>query len=370
MTLENTQVPYREQAASPIRPSVRPLSLTAAIFVGLVMLLMFAFVLSLAVGSVNIPVGQIATVLTGGTAENAAHANIVYKFRLPKALTAVMAGASLGVSGLLMQTMFRNPIAGPYVLGVSAGASLGVALVVLSVGTAGGTLLAGLGWTGDVALAGSAALGAGVTLGVVLLAARHVRSSTTLLILGLMFGYVTNAVVSMLLHFAVAERIQAYVNWTFGSFSAVTLTQLSIVGPVVAAGLLLAFALSKSLNALLLGERYARSLGVPLHRLRAGIVVSTALLAGVVTAFCGPIGFIGIAVPHLCRILLRTSDHRLLLPACVLVGGTVALVAAIIAEVPGSSVILPLNAVLAALGAPVVIWIVLGQRSLRDSFAT
>lgn len=326
------------------------------------------FLLSLALGSVDIPLDQILTVLSGGEADKASWTNIVLKFRLPKALTAIFAGMALGVSGLLMQTFFRNPLAGPFVLGVSSGASLGVAFIVLSTGTVGGTLIAGLGLSGDLLLALAAGVGAGVTMGLVLLVSVRVRSSMTLLILGLMFGYLVSALVSLLLYFAVPERIQAYVNWTFGSFGGVTWEQMPILASVVIVGLLIAGVLTKSLNALLLGENYARSLGLDMMTTRVGIVTATALLAGVVTAFCGPIGFIGIAVPHLCRSLFNTSDHRLLIPATILMGAIVALIAAIIAEVPGNNLVLPLNAVTALLGAPVVIGVILRQRNLGKSF--
>jgi iron complex transport system permease protein len=332
--------------------------------------LLSVFLLSLAVGSVDIPLDQIVTVLLGGEADRTAWTNIVLKFRLPKALTAMLAGMALGVSGLMMQTFFRNPLAGPFVLGVSSGASLGVAVVVLSTGTVGGMLMAGLGLSGDLLLAVAAGLGAGLTMVLVLLVSVRIHSSMTLLILGLMFGYLVSALVSLLLYFAVPERIQAYINWTFGTFGGVTWDQLPILAGIVFIGLMLAFLLTKSLNALLLGENYARSLGMNVFVARIGIVSSTALLAGVVTAFCGPIGFIGIAVPHLCRSLFNTSDHRLLVPGTILMGAIVALVASLIAEVPGNNIVLPLNAVTALIGAPIVIAVILRQRNIGKSFAS
>ena len=325
------------------------LSLLAALLLALLLL-------SLALGSAAIPLEQIAAVLLGGEAERAAWTNIVLKFRLPKTLTAMAAGMALGVSGLMMQTFFRNPLAGPYVLGVSSGASLGIALVVLS---SGGGLLAGLGFAGDLLLSAAAGLGAALSMGLVLLVAARVQNSTTLLILGLMFGYLVSALVSLLLYFAIPEQIQAYINWTFGSFGSVTRRQLPLLLGIVAGGLALALALTKHLNALLLGEKYARSLGINLTWARLGVVLATALLAGAVTAFCGPIAFIGIAVPHLCRGLLKSSDHRLLVPGTLLCGAIVALCAALIAEVPGDSLVLPLNAITALLGAPVVAVVIL-----------
>ena len=246
-------------------------------------------------------------------------------------------------------------------LGVSSGASLGVALVVLLTGATGSALLAGLGLAGDLLLTTAAGIGAAATMCLVLLVAMRVHESVTLLVLGLMFGYLVAAMVSLLLYFALPERIQAYIRWTFGSFSGVTSSQLPVLGIFVLAGLLLSAGQVKSLNALLLGEEYARSLGVNLMRTRIGIVLATALLVSAVTAFCGPIAFIGIAVPHLCRGLLASADHRLLLPGVCLAGACVALCAALIAELPGNNLALPLNVVTALMGAPVVMLVILRQ---------
>jgi iron complex transport system permease protein len=344
------------------------LGLRPALLIMLLVALLGIFTVSLMVGSVRIPFDQIVTVLLGGEAERTSWTNIVLKFRLPKAITAALAGAALGVSGLMMQTFFRNPLAGPFVLGISSGASLGVALVVLSTGSVGLTLLAGVGLTGDLLLAGAAALGASATLLVIVAVANRVQSSMTLLILGLMLGYLVSAVVSLLLYFSIPERIQAYISWTFGSFSGVTWEQMPILAVGVVIGLLLALSLTKSLNALLLGEGYARSLGMNVRRTRLAVVIATALLAGTVTAFCGPIGFIGIAVPHLCRSLFNTSDHRMLVPGTILMGAIVALAASLLAEVPGANLVLPLNAITAMIGAPVVIGVILRQRNLQRSF--
>ena len=331
--------------------------------------LLTLFLISLAVGSVSIPLADIVQVLLGGEASKASWTTIVLHFRLPKAVTAVLAGAALGISGLMMQTFFRNPLAGPYVLGISSGASLGVALVVLSVGSVGGTLLAGVSVLGDLGLAAAAMLGAALVMALVLLVARAVNSSMTLLVLGVMIGFLTSALVSLLMFFSIPEQIQAFVNWTFGSFSAVTWTELRIMAPAVIVGLLLAISQTKALNALLLGTAYARSLGVNVRQARLWLLLATAILAGVVTAFAGPIGFIGIAVPHLCRSLFGTSDQRVLVPGTLIVGAIVALIAAIIAEVPGSNLVLPLNAVTAVIGAPVVISVILRRRNLDRSFA-
>ncbi len=341
---------------------------------GLALVALAAFMLSLAVGSVRIPLDEIVSVLLGGEASKQAWATIVLKFRLPKALTAMLAGAALSVSGLQMQTLFRNPLAGPFVLGISSGASLGVALTVLLAGVAvglggGTTLLAGISLAGDASLALSAIAGSGLVLLLVMSVARRVQSGMTLLILGLMFGYTTSALVSVLIYFSVVERIQAYISWTFGSFGGVTWRQLQVMAPAIVLGLAGGHLLMKPLNALLLGETYALSLGLNVRRVRLAIIGTSAVLAGVVTAFCGPIGFLGIAVPHLCRSLLHTSDHRLLLPAVSFMGATLALGADIVAGLPGSQLTLPLNAVTALLGAPVVIWVILRQRNLRQAFA-
>ena len=340
----------------------------ALLLIALLAALIGVFLLSLAIGSVSIPLADIIRVLLGGSASRNSWTSIVLKFRLPKALTAALAGAALGVSGLQMQTLFRNPLADPFVLGISSGASLGVALVVLSVGSVGMVLLAGIGLLGDLSLVVAASLGSALVLGLVLLVARRVTNSVTLLILGLMFGYGVGAVVSLLLYFSIAERIQAYINWTFGSFGAVTWSQMIVFAPAILIGLVIAFLLSKPLNALLLGETYARSMGMNVAAGRRWIIVSTALLAGTVTAFCGPIGFLGIAVPHICRSLFDTSDHRILIPATILAGALVALVADLIAQVPGSQTVLPLNAITALIGAPVVIWIILRGRALKATF--
>jgi iron complex transport system permease protein len=347
------------------RPGVRRAALIA-LFVAL----LGAFLLSLAVGSINIPLAEIVKILLGGEALRPTWETIVLNFRLPKALTAILAGGALAVGGLQMQTLFRNPLADPFVLGISSGASLGVALVVLSIGATGATLLAGVGFLGDFGLAIAACLGAALVLALVLAVARRVEGVMTLLILGLMFGYATGALVSLLMYFSIAERIQAYINWTFGSFGGVTWSQMPIFAAAIALGLTIAGLLVKPLNALLLGEAYARSMGLNIRRARLWIIASTALLAGGVTAFCGPIGFLGFTVPHLCRSLLGTSDHRVLIPAAAMLGGTVALLADLIAQVPGSQIVLPLNAVTALLGAPVVVWVILRRRNLRAAFAS
>lgn len=349
-----------ETAALPTWPR---LGIRRVVVVALLLALVGCFLLSLTLGSVKIPLADILTILAGGEPARATWTTIVWQFRLPKAVTAVLAGAALAVSGLQMQTLFRNPLAGPFVLGINAGASLGVALVVLAVGATGSTLLAGLGIPTDFTIVTAATLGAALVMGLVLAFARRVETMT-LLILGLMFSYAVSAVVSILLYFSLPERIQAYLSWTFGSFGGVTWSQMRVMLPAVMVGLLIGWLLAKSLNALLLGENYAQTMGVDTQRTRWWVVLSTAVLAGTVTAFCGPIVFLGVAVPHLARSLLGTSDHRVLVPACLLLGAIIALIADLIAQLPGSQLVLPLNAVMALMGVPVVMWVILRRNSV------
>ena len=323
---------------------------------GLVLLslaLLITFFASLALGSVTIPPAEVVHVLLGGAASKPAWQEIILNFRLPRTLTAMAAGSALALSGLQLQALFRNPLAGPSVLGINAGASLGAALVVLTVGRAG--------WLGQLGVVGAASGGAAISMCLVLLMARQVRSSLALLIFGLMLGYVTTALVTILLHFSRLEQTLAYLSWTFGSFSGVTWQQLPILLSLVLAGLLLAQIFCKPLNLLLLGEEQAISLGLSITAVRGYLIVSASLLAGSITAFCGPIAFLGVAVPHLGRSLFRTQDHRLLVPVVALLGALLALVANSIAQVPGSQTVLPLNAVMALLGAPVLIWLMLKQ---------
>jgi iron complex transport system permease protein len=366
MTNLNLEMPYQSKQTT--LPSLNlgirwwPILVMALALIG-------AFLLVVTLGSVNIPLEDVLRVILGGEASKASWTTIIVHFRLPKAITAILAGAGLGLAGLMMQSFFRNPLAEPFVLGVSSGASLGVALVVLAAGTVGGVVLAGLGFLGDLAMASAAGIGAALALLIVLLAARALRSTMTLLIMGMMLSYFTSAFVSLLMYFAIPERIQAYINWTFGSFGGTTWSQLAIFAPMICLGIISTLGLSKTLNALLLGEEYARSMGLNINQARWAILGTTALLAGAVTAFCGPIGFIGTAVPHICRAILGTSDHRSLVPATIFMGGIIALVAALIAEWPFSAIVLPLNAVTSLLGVPVVIWVLLRRQAANRVFS-
>lgn len=333
------------------------------ILISLISSLIFVFLLDLAFGSVHIPIQQVITILLRGESQKATWTTIIFKFRLPKALTATLAGAALSVSGLQMQTLFKNPLAGPFVLGISSGASLGVALVVLAANTTGmGTLLINLGIMGDLSLIIAACLGAALVLGMVLLISHRIPDSMTLLILGLLFGYATNAIVSILLHFSENNQIQSYLQWTFGSFGGVTWRQMIILSPVILLGLIIALLLSKPLNVMLLGESQSQSLGLAIQQTRFWIILSASILAGAITAFCGPIGFLGVVVPHLCRNLFKTVDHKILIPVVAVMGAILALFADLISQLPGSQTVLPLNSVTALIGTPVVIWVILHRR--------
>lgn len=317
------------------------------------------FLASLALGSVSIPPSEVITILLGGEPSKAAWQAIVLQFRLPRAIAAMAAGSALAISGVQLQALFRNPLAGPSILGINAGASLGVALVVLT----GVSTTAG--WLGQFSLVAAASLGAAATTGLVLLVAQRMRSSLALLIFGLMLGYTTNALVTILLHFSQVDQTLAYLSWTFGSFAGVTWQQIPLLLPIIVLGLGLAYLACKPLNLLLLGEEQALSLGLSIKLMRLYLIVSSSLLAGTVTAFCGPIAFLGVAVPHLGRALFRTLDHQVVVPASILLGALLALVANGIAQLPGSQVILPLNAVTALIGAPVLIWLMLRGNPVR-----
>ena len=338
---------------------VRPL-----VFAGLGVLLTALFILTLAIGSVPIPPADVVGVLLGGSAADESWITIIRQVRLPRAVTALLAGAGLGVGGLQMQTLFRNPLADPFILGISSGASLGVAVVVLLIGTAGTSLVDGLGVLGNAGVAGAAAAGAAAVTVLVLLVSRRVASPATVLIIGLMAGYATSAVVSVLLYSGLGrvERIRAYISWGFGSFSGTTWSELRVLALAAVIGLAIAVATTKPMNALLLGDRYAASMGLSVARSRLLIVVGASVLAGTITAFCGPIAFIGVAAPHMTRGLLRSSDHRLLVPGVVLLGATIALLAGLVAQLPGTDATLPLNAVTSLIGAPVVVLILLRMR--------
>lgn len=322
--------------------------------------LVLAFILDIWLGSVHIPVKDILQTLMGKAPEPTWD-KIIWFFRMPKATTAIIAGGSLAVSGLLMQSFFRNPLAGPFVLGISSGASLGVALLVMA-GVSGFFLVNTLG------IVVAASVGAGVAFSMVLMASIRIKDSATLLIIGLMVGSIAGAIVGTLQYFTSARQLQAFTIWTFGSLSNVNADDLPILLIVSGLGLMVAFLLFKPMNAILLGENYAQSLGVNINRLRNGILLVTSLLAGVITAYCGPIAFVGIAVPHLTRAVFSTSDHKKLIPSVFMTGSLVLLLCDVIAQLPGSEHVLPINVVTSILGAPTVIWVILKRRNLGTSF--
>ena len=320
---------------------------TSLLFILLTLLTFLLFSLDMAVGTVNIPLREVWSALTGGDCAPAVE-KIVLHIRLVKAVVALMAGAALSVSGLQMQTLFRNPLAGPYVLGISSGASLGVALVVL----------AGIG--SSVGIAGAAWAGAAAVLLVIAAVGHRIRDIMVILILGMMFSSGVGAVVQILQYLSKEEALKAFVVWTMGSLGDVTMQQLLVLVPSVAVGLLLSVLAIKPLNLLLFGEEYAVTMGLDVRRSRRLIFLSTTLLAGTVTAFCGPVGFIGLAMPHVTRMLFRDSDHRVLLPGTILTGASVLLLCDLVSKL----FTLPINAITALLGIPIVVWVVVRNKSI------
>ena len=320
------------------------------------------FILNLLLGSVSIPVDNIIDILLGRDNDNLIWRNIILKSRLPQSLTAMMAGAGLAVSGLLMQTVFRNPLAGPSVLGISSGASLGVACVVLLSGSIGGVALSKLGVIGEVTIALSAIIGSLLIMALIAFVAQKVRGNVTLLIMGVMIGYIANAIIGVLKFFSAEEDIRAYVIWGLGSFSRVSGGQTSVFILLMLVLLPLSFFLIKSLNLLLLGDSYAQNLGLNIKRARLLVIGCSGVLVAVVTAYCGPIVFLGLAVPHICRGLFHTSNHAVILPASLLGGASLALLCNLIARMPGFEGALPVNSVTALVGAPVVMWVLFKRR--------
>jgi iron complex transport system permease protein len=336
----------------------------------LAVLTVILFGLDIMLGSVRIPFYEVLKIVTGQKTDQTAWVFIVEKIRIPKAVTAVLVGCGLSVSGLQMQTLFRNPLAGPAELGITAGASLGVAAVMLAGGSSASMYAIGqLGVTGSWLIILMASLGSAAVLVCILLIAGRVRDHVILLIVGVMIGTITLSVVSIWQYLSRPEQLQAFIMWTFGSLGGVTQDHLYVLATVVLVGLLLAFISSKSLNALLLGENYARSMGLTIGSTRLIIMASTSLLTGSITAFCGPIGFIGIAIPHITRAILGTSDHRILIPGTCLTGTALMLFCDILAQLPGTESVLPISIVTSLLGAPVVIWVIIRRNNLRSSFS-
>lgn len=329
----------------------------------LLLLIVLLLVANLLVGSVAIPAGEVLRILMGEDAGRESWHYIVWEARLPQALTALLAGSALAVCGLLLQTAFRNPLAGASVLGVNSGAGLGVAVVMLLLG--GSITAAGFSFSGFFSILLGAFAGAMAVMALILFFSTLVRSHVMLLIIGLMVGYLVSSVVSLLNFLATAEGVQSYMVWGMGNFGGVSLRQLPAFAAVVLLGLAGALLLIKPLNALLLGERYAENLGVRVRRVRHALLAVVGVLTAVTTAFCGPVLFIDLAVPHIARLLLGTANHRILLPATLLAGGAVALACNLVCLLPGEAGLIPLNAVTPLIGAPIVIYVIVSQRGMK-----
>lgn len=326
----------------------------------LLIVVLLTALINISLGSVNIPLNDIFAAFFAETSGNESWRYIILEYRLPKVITAILSGSGLAVSGLLMQTLFRNPLAGPYVLGLSSGASLGVALILMGATLFGGALTGFLLSKWSLVIASS--LGSLLVLLAVLLASAKLRDTMAILIIGLMFASLTAAVVSVLAYFSPAAQLQQYVFWSFGSLGNLSWEEVLILSLFWFIGILLSITCIKNLNTLLLGEQYARSLGVNITRNRVVIILATSLLAGSITAFAGPIAFVGLAVPHLIRQVIPVNDHRILLPAVIMGGAILMLICDIAAQLPGSQYTLPINAITSLIGAPVVIWLLVRKR--------
>lgn len=325
----------------------------------LVVLLLTLFVLNVSLGSVDIPFPEIVRALSGSSPADAS-TEIVWDFRMPKALTCILAGSALSLGGLQMQTLFRNPLAGPDVLGLTSGASLAVSLIFMS-GAGGGLFISPGPWS----IAIAASTGCAAVFLVMLVIARKVRDNVSLLIVGLMVGAGTASIVSVLQYLSNAEQMQIYILWTFGSLGGLDWSELGVLSLILLAGVGLSVSAVKPLNAWLLGDEYAQSLGVDLKKSRLVFILSASILTGGVTAFCGPIAFVGIAVPHLVKLLIRSNNHKLTIPGVLIGGAALVLGCDILAQIPGATHVLPINAITAMIGAPVVIWVIIRQRIVR-----
>lgn len=333
----------------------------------LLLLLIFAsilvfFLVNLILGTVHIPVASIFNILLGRGEEAVIWQNIVWKSRFPQTLTALMAGAGLSISGLQMQTVFRNPLAGPSELGISSGASLGVALIILLSGSIGGTALSQLGFFGEMAISVAAIGGAMAVMMIIIAISQRVRGNVILLIIGVMIGYIATAIIGVLKFFSNDEDVRAYVIWGLGSFAKVSGDQVYTFVCIMIVLIPLSFLLIKTLNLMLLGESYAKNLGLNMKRARLYTILCSCVITAIVTAYCGPIVFLGLAVPHLCRTIFMSSDHRILMPAVTLTGASLALLCNLIARMPGFEGALPINSVTALIGAPIVISVLFGKR--------
>jgi len=331
-------------------------------FILLSVLLIVLFFLNISFFSVSIPFKEIFYTLIGDTSIKDSWQTIVLDFRVPKAITAILVGSGLSICGLLMQTLFKNPLAGPFVLGISSGASLGVALLILGSSIFGGFFLTSS--MSNWSLAIAASLGAFLVLFAVIMAANSLRNTMSILIIGLMFGSLTAAVIAILAYFSEAAQIQQYLFWSFGSLGNLSWSELSVFGSIYLVGILACLIIIKPLNSFLLGENYAKSLGIDIKKSRTIILVITSVLTGVITAFSGPIAFIGLAVPHIAKMLFTTSNHKILIPASAIIGGIVLLICDSIAQLPTSEFTLPINAITSLFGAPIVIWLIIRKKKI------
>lgn len=320
------------------------------------------FILNLVLGTISIPVGSVWNILFGIKEESIIWENIIWKSRFPQTITALVAGAGLSISGLQMQTLFRNPLAGPSELGISSGASLGVAFIILLSGSVGGTALIKMGLFGEIAISIAAVAGALAIMIIIITISRFVRGNVILLIIGVMIGYITTAIIGVLKFFSNDEDVRAYVIWGLGSFSKVSGNQVYTFVGIMIVLIPLSFLLIKTLNLMLLGDGYARNLGLNVKRARFYVIVCSCIITAIVTAYCGPIVFLGLAVPHLCRTIFVSSDHRILMPAVTLTGASLTLFCNLVARMPGFEGALPINSVTALIGAPIVISVLFGKR--------
>lgn len=320
------------------------------------------FILNLVLGTISIPVGSVWNILFGVKEESIIWQNIIWKSRFPQTLTALVAGAGLSISGLQMQTLFRNPLAGPSELGISSGASLGVAFIILLSGSLAGTALIKMGLFGEIAISVAAVIGAMAVMMLIITISQYVKGNVILLIIGVMIGYIATAIIGVLKFFSNDEDVRAYVIWGLGSFSKVSGNQVYTFVAIMAVLVPLSFLLIKTLNLMLLGEGYARNLGLNIRRARLYVIICSCIITAIITAYCGPIVFLGLAVPHLCRTIFVSSDHRILMPAVTLTGASLALFCNLVARMPGFEGALPINSVTALIGAPIVISVLFGKR--------
>lgn len=331
-------------------------------FVALFLVLILLFFMSFSIGSVSIPFSDTFDILMGGNSSRPSWDVIILQFRLPKALTAILVGSGLGISGLLMQTLFRNPLAGPFVLGISSGASLGVAFLILGSGIFGGILATVALSSWGLVIASSS--GAALVLIAVITTANKIRNTTSILIIGLMFGTITSAIISVLTFFSDAEEIQQFIFWGFGNLGNLSWNEVMIFSIIYLIAILNLLFVIKPLNTFLLGENYSKSLGIDIKKSRMMILLITSVLTGVITAFAGPIAFIGLAVPHMTKLLFKTSNHSILLPAVAIMGAMIMLICDLIAQLPTSEFTLPINAVTSLFGAPIVIWLLIRKKKM------